>query len=400
MVENNKNLSLCRIGDQPLFEVEDGGWATRGYYQLKELSSCFKGGVVRYAAFGRILDRLPETGDLYKIPLECVQSFEVLGVKVEGQGLFNYLKALPDLVRESKKVSLEYDVKWVMLPSLAGLIQLLVCCRKRRGVYVAQLVGEWQGAITNNNPLSSLLITFLDRLTNFAIKRADLVVFVSNAIKEKYGSGLKKPVLIANESRISNAMIRELDRSEIHDPFRILFVGRLVEGKGLQYLISALAEFKGTTNFELWVVGDGPYKETLEKMAQEYGFAEDIRWFGWLSWGEPVFGLMREADTLVLPSMSEGMPLVLIEAMSQSLPVIASAVGGNKNLIKDGKNGLLFSKGNIAELIKCLKAIAYDEKLREEIVANGLEVARENTVETTTGKVWKNTLQLLKQKSQ
>jgi len=190
-------------------------------------------------------------------------------------------------------------------------------------------------------------------------------------------------------------MIREVDRSDVHKPLRFLYVGRLVPEKGVQFLLEAVAFLSQEMPCELWVAGGGPFEEQLKAKADELGIAQLIKWKGWVPWGDKLFELMREADVFILPSLTEGLPLVLVEAMSQSLPVVASRVGGIPEIVKDGISGILIEPGNSLAIARAIRQIAEDADLRKKFVAEGLRVARENTVEEQTGRVVETICQLI-----
>lgn len=384
----SRSFTVLRVGDQILFRDTDSNeWYTEGYYQLGEIASVFGDRMRAFTAFGRILTIPPdEQGSYYKIPSELVKKFDVTGISVRRKGGYHYLRVFPQLIHELRRTTTRYDIQWFMLPSLAGLVGLLFT--PRRGVRVAQLVGEWARPVRIKYPRwAYLAVPTLEWLTKIALSHADIAVFVSDYLRQKYGSNLKTQAMVANESRLRPWMITEVDRSEVHHPLRVLYAGRLVPEKGVEVLIEAVARVSKDIPCELWIVGRGPSESGLRQQARKRGIENHIRWFGWVPWGEKLFKLMREADILVLPSFTEGLPLVLIEAMSQSLPVVASATGGVPEIIHDKETGLLFSPGNSEELARCIKKLASDCNLRSLLVANGLKTARQNTFEATTGKV-------------
>lgn len=382
-------LSVCRVGDQVVFQkAGDPAWYTIGYYQLTEIASVFGPRLGRFGVFGRILEGPPDHGSYYRIPGESVPAFAVDGVKVGDRGLLPYLSAVPTLLVKLKRFVAQYDVAWFMLPSVAGLLGLLFA--PRRGVRVAQLVGEWATPLRLKHPyLATFVVPLLERLTKLAIRRAHIAVFVSEYLREKFGKCFTNEVLVANESRLRPWMMNHLDRSTIHEPLRILYVGRLVPEKGVQFLLKAVKLLSAELPCMLWIAGEGPYAGELRRLCVSLGLEDSVSWLGWLPWGEKVFARMREADVFVLPSQPgiEGLPLVLAEAMSQSLPVVASATGGILELVKHEETGLLFPPGDHVALAHCLKRIALDTDLRLRLVEQGLEVARRNTFEATTGRV-------------
>ena len=109
---------------------------------------------------------------------------------------------------------------------------------------------------------------------------------------------------------------------------KLLYVGFLREPKGIQFLIEALSSLRNNGfNVVLDIVGDGPYKETLERKIKMLGVCEHVNFLGHVPYGEGLLQLYRNSDIFILPSLTEGSPRVIIEAMANSLPVISTQIG-------------------------------------------------------------------------
>jgi glycosyltransferase involved in cell wall biosynthesis len=132
-------------------------------------------------------------------------------------------------------------------------------------------------------------------------------------------------------------------------PLQILFVGRFQHQKNLSFLLEQLARLQ-PKSFELHLVGDGPQKKELKKRAEALGLTDLITWHGWVSRAE-LPAIYHSADCLINPSLYEGMPNVVAEAMACGLPVVASNVAGNNDLVRNGKNGFLFESNDPDGLI-------------------------------------------------
>jgi len=123
-------------------------------------------------------------------------------------------------------------------------------------------------------------------------------------------------------------------------PRKILgYVGRLSVEKGLTYLIDALAELKAKqTEVHLLIVGEGEQRANLQAQVESLGLRQAVKFLGERADARQIIGAL---DLLVLPSLTEGLPNVVLEAFAYKTPVVATAVGGVPELVKDGETGWL-----------------------------------------------------------
>ncbi len=160
------------------------------------------------------------------------------------------------------------------------------------------------------------------------------------------------------------------------DEAHVLCVGRLVHLKGQSLLVEACAELaRRGTPVRLTLVGDGPKRRELELLATRLGIAERVRLTGSVG-QDDIRALYAEADIFCLASFSEGLPVVLIEAMALSVPVVTTRIMGVPELVEHGETGLLVSPGRVDELVDALATLAGDAELRERLAARGLERVR------------------------
>lgn len=138
-------------------------------------------------------------------------------------------------------------------------------------------------------------------------------------------------------------------------------VGRLVPVKNYPLLLRAIRGLAANAVIIVVLVGDGPERTALMTMAQELGLGERVCFLGHR---DDVFELLAAMDVFVLPSVSEGMSNTLLEAMAAGVPVIASDVGGNPEIVRDGLDGLLFPTADEAALRERLQRVCTDPSLR------------------------------------
>lgn len=123
----------------------------------------------------------------------------------------------------------------------------------------------------------------------------------------------------------------------------LLFVGRFNGQKNLVFLLQQFAVARARTpTMRLTMVGDGPHRSVLDAEAKRLGIADAVSWRGWMD-KSGLAALYRDVDVFLNPSLYEGMPNTVMEAMASGLPVIASAVAGNDELVEHGRTGLLFN---------------------------------------------------------
>jgi glycosyltransferase involved in cell wall biosynthesis len=145
---------------------------------------------------------------------------------------------------------------------------------------------------------------------------------------------------------------------------RLLFVGRLSVQKDLATLVTALSLVaQRTPDVELRIVGDGPERERLQQKVNELRLTSRVTFCGWVGKNQ-IVECYQHADVFVLPSLYEGMPNVVLEAMACGLPIVATNIAGSNELVEDGVNGFLVPVRDSAALAEGLHALAQDASLR------------------------------------
>ncbi len=160
-------------------------------------------------------------------------------------------------------------------------------------------------------------------------------------------------------------------RNKTQSPASILCVGRLCPAKGQHILLQAakLLIDKGV-KFTLTLVGDGPDRESLESLTAKLGLGNKVEFTGSVNHDE-VHQYYRQADVFCLPSFAEGIPIVLMEAMAQEIPVVTTRITGIPELIDDQQDGILTTPANIEELAIALEVLITDRKFAQDIGVAG-----------------------------
>lgn len=151
----------------------------------------------------------------------------------------------------------------------------------------------------------------------------------------------------------------------------ILCVGRLVQRKGQSLLIEACAALRDRgLPVRLTLIGDGPKRAELEALAGRLGVADRVRYAGSVG-HDDILPTFRSADIFCLPSFSEGVPVVIMEAMAHSIPVVATQIMGIPELVEHGHSGLLVAPGRVDLLVDALARLAQNSELREQFGTRG-----------------------------
>lgn len=286
--------------------------------------------------------------------------------------LVSQLRSAESLIRKNK-ISLLH-AHW-MIPQ--GLL----------GAYIKKKYGIPLIVTVHGSDLFPLKNRAFLKIQKFVLETADEITVNSSIAKKELNSRfpkLKTKIAIIPmgvDTRIfskNNRLKKKYRNAKI-----ILFVGRLNEQKGVEYLIKAMEKIKKEfPDSRLLIIGEGDYRKHLEKIAYELGVSSNVQFLG----PKPKNRLpdyYSIAYFLVLPSATtkigtESFGLVLAEAMSCGTCVIGSSSGGIKGIIKDGKNGLIFQEKNYEELAEKIISLLKNDKLRSKLAKNGQEFARAN----------------------
>jgi len=213
-------------------------------------------------------------------------------------------------------------------------------------------------------PVPDRILTVSEDLRQDLVKEYPLLPGCVQAIR----NGID-PDAFSADPEVGRRFRRSLNIPE--ETFVLLFVGRLTRVKGVDVLLAALARMEAPRP-DLLVVGEGPEEAALMEEAKH--LQVPVRFLGWQDCVKPVFSA---ADAFVLPSRYEGLPLVVAEAMAAGLPVVATAVCGTPEIVKDGETGILVPAENARALGQAIsRLVKLSPAERRKMGAAGLERAR------------------------
>ncbi|OQX52345.1 MAG: hypothetical protein B5M53_08850 [Candidatus Cloacimonas sp. 4484_209] len=245
-----------------------------------------------------------------------------------------FLGVIPSKLLKAKKISTTHGWAKEFASRKASLYEKLNCYFIRRYCRcVAVSKGVYNDMVKRNIPSSKIVIIY-------------------NGID-----------LNAQQTKKNKSSIREYFNIP-KDAFVIGTAGRLVKEKGIDVFIKASADFlKSHANAFFLIAGDGPMKPELKSLTRHLQVEHKFRFLGFVT---NMDGLFNAIDVFVLSSYTEGLPIVLLEAMQTGCPTICSKVGGISEVINNNVDGLLFESGNSSQLSS--KLLLYrDGELRKEI---------------------------------
>lgn len=211
---------------------------------------------------------------------------------------------------------------------------------------------------------------FVNPLTPPIWRRAGQVVAVSEYTKALADARYDVPIQV-----IPNGIdLEHSEVMEVSDPPRLIFAGRFQPQKNLLFLLDALDRVRDLP-WTLQLVGDGPQRAALEAKAEELGMVERIEFSGWVE-PEQVRQMLRESDLLVMPSRSEGLPVVGVQALAQGVAIAATAAGGLAELVVDGENGVLCPIDDLACYAQGLRRCLADTAALADMKKRSLALAR------------------------
>ena len=196
------------------------------------------------------------------------------------------------------------------------------------------------------------------RSNPISVRGADLTIAVSRALALQI-QNLKARVVYPGVEARRNICIEQIsNRTDVV----IGTASRLVDIKKISDLIRAMALLhREFPNLRLEIAGAGPESDKLEREVGHLGLKDRVRFLGWQRELVPVF---RTWDIFALPSSTEGLPMAVLEAMAEGLPVVATDVGGLPELLKDGETGYLVPPSDVKSLSEHLRLLVLDPKRR------------------------------------
>jgi glycosyltransferase involved in cell wall biosynthesis len=286
--------------------------------------------------------------------LAQAQAFGLEAIVLEGSKIGRLVRAVGSMARRRPEIAHAHNPSSLPYALLAQLSVQARVVMTRHGQQQKRVVGNWQW------------------------RCADAVVAVSQSVAASVQADhpgiAHKTSVIANGVHMAEGhRSRDKVRADLglRDELVGIIVARLDRFKGHDSLLQALSILrKQKIPATMLIVGDGPERTSIEGLAHQLELGPDrLRLLGYRS---DISDLLSASDFFVLPSLAEGLPLSMLEAMAQALPVVATPVGGIPEVITDGLNGRLVPVNQPETLAKVLAELIRDPALRRSLGSTAL----------------------------
>jgi len=268
--------------------------------------------------------------------------------------IIRFFSHIISCLNEIRKIKENVDVFYCMMLSPNGLAGTLA--KKMLGIKTVASVRGGDFYMTG---------FFGNMINRFVIKNSDLIVVQTEKIKRD----VKQRYPDAKIGVVPNGVDITGERAKGK---KIVFLGNLQERKGVKYLIQAVEKIDA----KLLIAGDGEERESLERMVEETKLGKKVRFAGAVE-PEDARKFLLQGQVLVLPSLvGEGLPNVILEAMSVGLPVVSTTISGIPDIIKDGRTGFLVEPGDSDSLAKAINKILNDKGVLLRMQKNCLKEVR------------------------
>lgn len=279
----------------------------------------------------------------------------------------------------------EIDTLYISASGPLSLLLLRKMRKKNKKVFIF-IRQNTRGLITvkhNSNFLAKSISNYIETsIENYVKNYTGVTVFAfGDEILQRYSKLNKSTYSIADSRYNSRDILSESClREKNHSKLKLLYVGRLAPGKGLEFLIKSLSKIN-KYEYSLTIIGDGIVKNDLLELTKIYGLSDKIIFKGHMNFSDGLLNEYSSHDVLILPSFSEGLPQVIFEAMARGAIVVATKVGGIPGQIEDRVNGFLFNAGDESQLLGILDKIVLKQLNLIQIRKNALLVAAKYSFE-------------------
>ena len=301
-------------------------------------------------------------------------NFKVVRILRNQNLLIRWIKTVSQIIRQGYNADLFFVNGLPMESYIANIFTRKKLIRKIVGDWAwergmnKKIINESFDEFQNNKHNLHLEIAKFSR--GWTATKADLIITPSNHLKNVVkGWGVKENRIkvIYNGTKLKSKPDPIDDQP--NDYFKFITVGRLAPWKNIDIIIEALSDYKkANQNFIFYIVGSGPEETKLKKLVNDLDLENFVTFTGQLQ-KDDLNNYLQKSDIYIQASSYEGLPHVILEAMSHNLSIISTPIGGTNEVIQDGKNGWVWelennfkpNKNNLIEIFNNLKLNSSDD---------------------------------------
>lgn len=366
-----EDLNVCVVS--PLYHPFLGGLGRQAQLLTEKLSN--EG--VRVFVIARRMKGMPPAEFNPRVPVYRAWSIKPYLYNYEGVNLVNIFTSLTFslsscyLLLKKRK---DYDIvhfHGASLPLIINIPLLKLLGKKVIAKVAAAKVSVEAGSMRG-------CFFFLGNLIIRLLKKVDMFIAISAEIEEN----LKSDGISQNKiKRIANfidftqffplsaeSKIGLKEKLGFRNVPLVMFSGRFIQRKGINFLLQAWKNVvKVSPESKLLLLGDGPMLQNMRNSASQLEIKDSVYFLGHT---HQILDFLRASDIFVLPSLQEGMPNSLLEAMACGLPVVATRIGGVVDVVKDGENGVLVEPCNSQDIARGILKLLRDKEFARHIAFN------------------------------
>ena len=295
------------------------------------------------------------------------------------KGAYTYLFFAIFVLRKLCRIN-KYDLFHYFFSLPTGLLTLIPGKHKKMP-YIVSLRGSDVPYYDIHNKKVHLLNKLLIPINTNIWKKAKKIVALSNGLKETALRSAPNQRFDVIPNGINTTIFKPTTNKKDNKPvLNLITVSRLINRKGINHILEALAELQNK-HIKLLIVGTGNYENILKKKCSELGLDDAVSFYGYCP-REKLADLYNKADVFILPSLAESFGMVFVEAMACELPIIGGRTGGVPELIKN-ENGILIEPGNIEEIKEAIMKMWDSDTLR-------LKMGKDNRKKVLEHYSWKS----------
>lgn len=262
----------------------------------------------------------------------------------------------------------------ISLPAIIGNIAVTQCKKMKKKYIVEVIACPWDALWNHGKFTGKLLAPVQFIFTKRRIKKSENVIYVSNEfLQKRYPNknnniGCSDVIIQEYSEDVLQKRLKKIDKIDNKKIYKLGLIGSLsIKYKGHDTAIKAINLLKDKYNLELHFLGKGD-PEYWKKLASEYGIENLIKFDGVRPSGKPVYEWMDEMDVFLIPSLQEGLPRALVEAMSRGCPAIGVKTGGIPELLDKKFVAKKKDYKQVAELIDIL--LTDTDKMKQQAIRN------------------------------